>query len=264
MSLGLLGNALVASSGLVLMWPITARPQPDALRRVRALVNATHADPLAPFELQPRKSRYINATGTAAMAYRIRPVFAVVSVDPIGDHVPPVKDAVAAMPLMVPALNEYSWPPVTSRGAAWSVAPRWAGNRQEAGSPSLCVRPRRQQFAEETYRSSRRSAPAKCHRNATACSAQKTLAERLRAVAVCSAPFTTPEGDEPGDLTGEPGEVAGLDNGVDVLVRLGVFLGETPPGAAADEDTALFEGPAKRVTAGVAAAWWRLQHTAGA
>ena len=85
-SLGLLGNSLVAGSGLVLMWPTTARPQPDALRRVWALVNATHADPLAPFAMQSRKSRYFNATGTAAMAYRTRLGFAVVSGDPIGDQ----------------------------------------------------------------------------------------------------------------------------------------------------------------------------------
>src|SRR5271166_828017 len=56
-----------------------------------------------------------------------------------------------------------------------------------------------------------------------------------------SSAFHHCEGDEAGDLTGQPGKVAGFDNSVDVLVGLGVFLSETSPRAAADQDTALFE-----------------------
>ncbi|MDP7701236.1 bifunctional lysylphosphatidylglycerol flippase/synthetase MprF [Mycobacterium sp. TY815] len=79
------GNVLVAASGLVLMWPTSAEPQPELLQRVWALVDATEADPLAPFAMHSLKSYYFNATGTAAIAYRTRLGFAVVSGDPIGD-----------------------------------------------------------------------------------------------------------------------------------------------------------------------------------
>jgi len=41
LSLGMLGNVLVAASGLVLMLPTRAQPQPDMLDQVWALVNAT-------------------------------------------------------------------------------------------------------------------------------------------------------------------------------------------------------------------------------
>ncbi len=86
LSYDLLGNVLVAGAGLVLMWPTTARPQPDDLLRVWTLVNATEGDPLAPFAMQSLKSYYFNADGTAAIAYRTRIGFATVSGDPIGDE----------------------------------------------------------------------------------------------------------------------------------------------------------------------------------
>ena len=41
LSFDLLGNVLIAGAGLALMWPTSARPQPDALPRVWALVNHT-------------------------------------------------------------------------------------------------------------------------------------------------------------------------------------------------------------------------------
>jgi lysylphosphatidylglycerol synthetase-like protein (DUF2156 family) len=85
LSFGLLGNLMIAAAGLVLMWPTTAEPQPEALPRVRALVNATSGDPLAPFAMQSLKSYHFNADGTAAIAYRTRIGYAVVSGDPIGD-----------------------------------------------------------------------------------------------------------------------------------------------------------------------------------
>ncbi|TGD90543.1 DUF2156 domain-containing protein [Mycolicibacterium sp. CH28] len=80
------GNVLIASSGLVLMWPTTARPQPALLPQVWALVNATSGDPLAPFAMQVLKSYLFTADGTAAIAYRTRLGYAVVSGDPIGDE----------------------------------------------------------------------------------------------------------------------------------------------------------------------------------
>lgn len=80
------GNLLIASSGLVLMWPTTARPQPDQLPRVWALVNATAGDPVAPFAMQMLKSYFYSDDGTAAIAYRTRLGYAVVSGDPIGDQ----------------------------------------------------------------------------------------------------------------------------------------------------------------------------------
>ncbi len=86
LSFDLLGNVLIAGAGLVLMWPTSARAQPDALPQVWALVTATHGDPLAPFAMHSLKSYHFSADQTAAIAYRTRIGFAVVSGDPIGDQ----------------------------------------------------------------------------------------------------------------------------------------------------------------------------------
>ena len=83
--LDVLGNFLVAGSGLALMWPTTAQPQPELLEQVWALVNATRGDPLAPFAMHSSKSYHFNTDKSAAIAYRTRLGFAVVSGDPIGD-----------------------------------------------------------------------------------------------------------------------------------------------------------------------------------
>jgi lysylphosphatidylglycerol synthetase-like protein (DUF2156 family) len=85
LSFDLLGDVVIASAGLTLMWPTTARPQSDALPKVWSLVDATHGDPLAPFAMQSRKSALFSADGTAMLAYRTRVGFAVVSGDPIED-----------------------------------------------------------------------------------------------------------------------------------------------------------------------------------
>ncbi len=85
LAFGVLGNLLLAGSGLALMSPTTARPQPELLDRVWALVNATRGDALAPFAMHSSKSYHFNADNTAAVAYRTRLGFAVVSGDPIGD-----------------------------------------------------------------------------------------------------------------------------------------------------------------------------------
>ena len=86
LSFGLIGNVMIAGAGLALRWPTTAEPQPEALPRVWALVNATRGDPLAPFAMQSLKSYLFSADGTAAIAYRTRIGYAVVSGDPIGDE----------------------------------------------------------------------------------------------------------------------------------------------------------------------------------
>jgi lysylphosphatidylglycerol synthetase-like protein (DUF2156 family) len=83
--LGALGNMLIAASGLALMWPTTVPPQPEMLAQVWSLVDATRADPLAPFAMHSSKSYYFNTEKTAAIAYRTRLGFAVVGGDPIGD-----------------------------------------------------------------------------------------------------------------------------------------------------------------------------------
>ncbi|WP_319436527.1 bifunctional lysylphosphatidylglycerol flippase/synthetase MprF [Mycobacterium sp. RTGN5] len=80
------GDVLIASSGLALMWPTAARPEPEQLPRVWALVTATGGDPVAPFAMQMLKSYYFSTDGTAAIAYRTRLGYAVVSGDPIGDQ----------------------------------------------------------------------------------------------------------------------------------------------------------------------------------
>ena len=78
LSFALVGNVLIAGAGLVLMWPTAARPQPDALPQVWALVDATHGDPLAPFAMHSLKSYHFNSDKSAAIAYRTRIGFAVV------------------------------------------------------------------------------------------------------------------------------------------------------------------------------------------
>ncbi|WP_328355869.1 phosphatidylglycerol lysyltransferase domain-containing protein [Mycobacterium sp. NBC_00419] len=80
-----LGNVVIASSGLVLMWPTTVRPQPEELSRIWALVSQTCGDPVAPFAMLASKSYHFTVDGTAAIAYRTRLGYAVVSGDPIGD-----------------------------------------------------------------------------------------------------------------------------------------------------------------------------------
>lgn len=86
LSFDLLGNVLIVGAGIALMWPTAEPAQSDALPRVWALVNATHGDPLAPFAMQSLKSYHFTADDTAAIAYRTRFGFAVVSGDPIGDE----------------------------------------------------------------------------------------------------------------------------------------------------------------------------------
>jgi lysylphosphatidylglycerol synthetase-like protein (DUF2156 family) len=78
------GDVLIASSGLVLMWPTKSHPRPDDLPRVWSLINATNDDALAPFAMQTGKSYHFTPAGTAALAYRTRMGFAVVGGDPIG------------------------------------------------------------------------------------------------------------------------------------------------------------------------------------
>ncbi len=86
LSFDLLGDLVVAGSGMVLMWPTTSHPRPEDLPRAWALINATHADPLAPFTMQTGKSYHFSAEGGAALAYRTRLGIAVVGGDPIGDE----------------------------------------------------------------------------------------------------------------------------------------------------------------------------------
>ncbi|OBK40400.1 hypothetical protein A5658_21675 [Mycobacterium sp. 1245111.1] len=82
----LLGGVLIAGSGLVLMWPIAARRQPGDLSRVWELIDSTDGDPLAPFMMQVGKCYAFSADGRAALAYRTRIGYAVVSGDPVGDE----------------------------------------------------------------------------------------------------------------------------------------------------------------------------------
>jgi lysylphosphatidylglycerol synthetase-like protein (DUF2156 family) len=86
LSFDLLGDVLVAGSGLALMWPTSARPRAADLPRVWELIKATSGDPLAPFAMQAGKCYHFSADGTAALAYRTRVGYAVVSGDPIGDE----------------------------------------------------------------------------------------------------------------------------------------------------------------------------------
>lgn len=85
LSFDLLGDVVIASSGLVLMWPMTSHPRPADLPRVWELIKVTRDDALAPFTMQTGKSYHFTADGSAALAYRTRMGIAVVSGDPIGD-----------------------------------------------------------------------------------------------------------------------------------------------------------------------------------
>jgi lysylphosphatidylglycerol synthetase-like protein (DUF2156 family) len=79
------GNLLIASAGALLMWPTAARPNHTDAHRIWRLVERTNGDPLAPFAMQDMKCYHFNADFTAALAYRTRMGYAVVSGDPIGD-----------------------------------------------------------------------------------------------------------------------------------------------------------------------------------
>jgi lysylphosphatidylglycerol synthetase-like protein (DUF2156 family) len=82
----LFGNLLIVSAGAVLTWPTSARPNPADLHRIWALVDVTKRDPMAPFAMGPLKCYHFSADGTAAIAYRTRMGYAVISGDPIGDE----------------------------------------------------------------------------------------------------------------------------------------------------------------------------------
>ncbi|GFG49075.1 hypothetical protein CQY20_25760 [Mycolicibacterium agri] len=82
----LLGNLLLIAAAVALMWPTSARPNPADLPRIFALVDATTGDPLAPFAMHRLKCYHFSADGTAAIGYRTRLGFAVVSGDPIGNE----------------------------------------------------------------------------------------------------------------------------------------------------------------------------------
>jgi lysylphosphatidylglycerol synthetase-like protein (DUF2156 family) len=81
-----LGNAFMVAAGVALMWPTAARPNPADLPKVWALVNATTGDPVAPFAMQALKCHHFDSDATAAIAYRTRFGYAVVSGDPIGNE----------------------------------------------------------------------------------------------------------------------------------------------------------------------------------
>lgn len=86
LSFDLLGDLMIAGSGVVLMWPTASHPRPEDLPRVWTLIQATKDDPLAPFAMQTGKSYHFTADGSAALAYRTRLGIAVVGGDPIGDE----------------------------------------------------------------------------------------------------------------------------------------------------------------------------------
>ena len=86
LSWDLLGSVLIAAAAWLLMWPTSARPRDGDLPRIWRLVDATQGDTVAPFAMQSLKCYYFSDDGTAAIAYRTRMGFAVVSGDPLGDE----------------------------------------------------------------------------------------------------------------------------------------------------------------------------------
>lgn len=75
----------VLAAAVMLVWPTGAAAQPGALPEVWALIDHTRRDPLAPFAMDRQKRYLFSTDGAAALAYRVRAGFAVVSGDPIGD-----------------------------------------------------------------------------------------------------------------------------------------------------------------------------------
>ncbi len=80
---GIVGDVLVAVSGLVLMWPVASRPGPGP-DEVWPLIRSTRGDALAPFALASSKTVFFSSDRSAALAYRARLGLAVVSGDPVG------------------------------------------------------------------------------------------------------------------------------------------------------------------------------------
>jgi lysylphosphatidylglycerol synthetase-like protein (DUF2156 family) len=80
---GAAGDVLVAASGAALMWPLPSRPGPGP-ESLWPLIRATRGDALAPFTMGSSKTVFFNGDLTAALAYRTRLGFAVVSGDPVG------------------------------------------------------------------------------------------------------------------------------------------------------------------------------------
>jgi lysylphosphatidylglycerol synthetase-like protein (DUF2156 family) len=81
-----LGGVLIATAAAVLVAPTTARPNSADMPWIWRLVDKTTGDPLAPFAMQSRKCYHFTDDCTAAIAYRTRSGYAVVSGDPIGDE----------------------------------------------------------------------------------------------------------------------------------------------------------------------------------
>ncbi|WP_072945863.1 bifunctional lysylphosphatidylglycerol flippase/synthetase MprF [Rhodococcus koreensis] len=109
------GFLLLVATGPVLMLPVRSVPQPEDRARVFSLIQRTTDDPLSPFALNSAKSYYLNASGTAAIAYRARSGIAVVSGDPIGDPL--------EFGALLDAFDEFA----AERG--WRVAVLGAGER---------------------------------------------------------------------------------------------------------------------------------------
>lgn len=132
LSFDVIGNGLLVCAAVVLVWPMPSRPDPGALQRIWALIEATQGDPLAPFAMQSTKSYYFSADGDAAIAYCARLGFAVVSGDPIGVHdaYPKLASDFAAM------CNSRGW-----RIIVLACGERWLALWENAGIIGQSLRP---------------------------------------------------------------------------------------------------------------------------
>ena len=123
---------LVAAA--VLVWPTGAPAEPHLLPVIWPLIDQTRGDPLAPFAMDRQKRYVFSADATAAVAYRVRAGFAVVSGDPVGDRraYPDAIDAFARLcrdrgwrPLVLAASPRCAvlWRRRRVRGRPWWVVP---------------------------------------------------------------------------------------------------------------------------------------------
>lgn len=92
-------DVLILAAAASLVAPAASKPDPAAVQRIWPLIEATHGDPLAPFAMNAQKSYHLNSEGTAAVAYRTRLGYAVVSGDPVG-HPEAFPDVVASFAAM--------------------------------------------------------------------------------------------------------------------------------------------------------------------
>jgi lysylphosphatidylglycerol synthetase-like protein (DUF2156 family) len=118
------GSAWLATLAVGVTLVLPDRPEAPAeateRRHVRALVDSTAGDSLAPFALRTDKSYVFSPDSRTAIAYRVRWGTAVASGDPVGDH----DRREAAMDAFIEHAHAHGWR-IAVIGAGEDVAALW-------------------------------------------------------------------------------------------------------------------------------------------